>query len=125
MTVVEKMDFLQLEKDFNNVCESILMLFCKVYELPYEKDSWVAGDIGTFVSIGDYYIDFQDIIYMLKHHISFDTWLQNYDYNLDAHELGFNYINFKHWCRGCPRLSKEDILVLREKGLTNQSCEAD
>lgn len=104
-----------LKENYEKACDEMLKAFCCQYELQYEKDAWVAGDVGTIALIGDYYIDFQDMMYMLNSNIAFDEWLRWYDYCLDAHDLGFNTPNFTSWCKGCPRLTKEQIQNIKEK----------
>lgn len=104
-----------LIKSYEKSCDDILLEFCKRYDLPYDCECWSTGDIGTIALVADYYIDFQDIIYMLKNNIPFDEWLACYDYNLDAHFLGIHAISFVSWHRGCPRLSKDEIDDLKEK----------
>lgn len=102
-----------LDKNYTDACEEILKTFCEVYELPYETNSWTAGEAGTFACVGDFYIDLQDMRFMLKNGISWDVWLANYDYNMDAEHLGLNLINFQSWCRNAPRLNKEQIEKLK------------
>jgi hypothetical protein len=98
-----------LDKNYKDACEEILKAFCKTYELPYEKDSWTAVGVGTYANVGDFYIDMQDMLFMLNNNISWNVWLANYDYNMDAAYLGLNLINLQSWCRNAPRLSKEQM----------------
>ena len=104
-----------LNKRYTEVCEEYLKAFCQTYELQYEEDAWVAGDVGTIASIGDYYIDFQDVMYMLDNGIAFEEWLRWYDYCLDAHDLGLDTPNFTSWHKGCPRLTEEQIQDIKDK----------
>jgi hypothetical protein len=55
------------------------------------------------------------MMYMLNNNIAFDEWLRWYDYCLDAHSLGLDTPNFTSWCKGCPRLTKEQIQNIKEK----------
>lgn len=104
-----------LKENYEKACEEILKAFCCQYELQYEKEAWVAGGAGTIALIGDYYIDFQDMMYMLNNSIAFDEWLRWYDYCLDANDLGFKTPNFTSWYKGCPRLTEEQIQNIKEK----------
>ena len=104
-----------LKKNYEKACNEILKAFCQTYELQYEEDAWVAGDVGTIALIGDYYIDFQNMIYMLDNGIAFEEFLRWYDYSLDAHDLGLDTPNFTSWCKGCPRLTKEQIQGIKDK----------
>lgn len=104
-----------LNQRYTEVCEDYLKAFCDVYELQCEEDAWVAGDVGTIALIGDYYIDLQNMMYMLDNGIAFEEWLRWYDYCLDAHDLGFNTPNFPSWHKGCPRLTEEQIQEIKDK----------
>ena len=104
-----------LNKRYTEAFEEYLKAFCEAYELPYEKDAWVAGDVGTIALIGDYYIDIQNMMYMLDNGIAFEEWLRWYDYSIDAHDLGLDTPNFTSWHKGCPRLTKEQIQDIKDK----------
>lgn len=102
-----KKEIEELIGKYNSSCESILKKFCETYELPYYKDAWTAEDVGTVASVGDYFIDLQDMIYMLANDISLDEYLRWYDYNIRANEFNFNLINLRSWHRGAPRVQDE------------------
>ena len=104
-----------LKENYENACNEYLKAFCYQYELQFEEDAWVAGDVGTIALIGDYYIDFQNMMYMLDNDIAFEEWLRWYDYCLDAHDLGLNTPNFPSWHKGCPRLTEEQIQEIKDK----------
>ena len=104
-----------LKENYENACNEYLMAFCYQYELQCEEDAWVAGDVGTIALIGDYYIDFQNMMYMLDNGIAFEEWLRWYDYSLDAHDLGLDVPNFPSWYKGCPRLTEEQIQEIKDK----------
>lgn len=98
-----------LNKRYTEACEEYLKAFCDAYEMPYEKDAWVAGDVGTIACVGDYYFDFTDVIkYAVDNNLSdLHELLQWYDYTLFANEYNQSIPNFKSWHKGCPRLSKD------------------
>ena len=104
-----------LKENYEKACNEYLKAFCSTYELQYEEDAWEAGDVGTIALIGDFYIDFQDMMYMLNNGIAFEEWLRWYDYCLDAHDLGLDMPNFTSWHKGCPRLTKEQIQDIKDK----------
>lgn len=104
-----------LNQRYKEACNEYLKAFCQTYELQYEEDAWVAGDVGTIALIGDYYINFQDMMYMLDNGIAFEEWLRWYDYCLDAHDLGLGVPNFPSWHKGCPRLTEEEIQEIKDK----------
>lgn len=98
-----------LKENYEKACEEILMAFCKEYELSYDNDAWTAGDVGTVAMVGDYFIDLQDMIYMLCNDISWNEYLKWYDYNLECGEFNFNLINLKSWHMGAPRVPQESF----------------
>lgn len=101
-----------LEQHYIDACNDYLRAFCQKYNLVYDKDAWVGNDVGTVACIGDYFVEMEDIRFMLVNGISWEDFLANMDYNLLAIELGVNTINLRSWCMGCPRLSKEQLQSL-------------
>lgn len=104
-----------LEKNYAEACEQYLKAFCDKYEFQYEKDAWVGGDYGGVAMLGDFFFQMEEMRYMLLNGVAFDDWLANYEYCLDAHELGFDMINLRSWCNGAPRLSAEEIEQRRKE----------
>lgn len=104
-----------LKENYEKACNEYLRAFCYQYELQCEEDAWVAGGVGTIALIGDYYIDFQNMIYMLDNGVAFEEFLRWYDYSLDAHDLGLDTPNFTSWCKGCPRLTEKQIQEIKDK----------
>jgi len=114
-----------LRKKFSDVCNEYLFEFCANYELVYNAYAWVADEPGTVACIGDYYVGFDDIRYCVDNNVPFDTWIQHYDYLIDAEYLGLPLINLPSWCKGAPRASKEQIAHLKElrEDLFNQTAD--
>ena len=106
-----------LKNEYDRVCDEYLIAFCNNFDLPYEKDAWVAGNAGTVASIGDYYFDFNDVIkYCVDNNLTdFDEVLEWYDYRIDAESFGIETPNFPSWHKGCPRLTSEQLDNLCEK----------
>jgi hypothetical protein len=96
-----------LKENYEKACEEILKAFCDTYEMPYDTYSWVAGDVGTIACVGDYFIDLQDMIYMLDNKIPFAEYEQWSDYCIKASEYGFDSINLQSWHKGAPRVTQE------------------
>ena len=98
-----------LNKRYTEACEEHLKAFCDAYEMPYKKDAWVAGDVGTIACVGDHYFDFNDVIkYAVDNQLKdYDELLEWEDYILFAHEYNQTIPNFQSWHKGCPRLSKD------------------
>lgn len=107
---MDRTNFDLLEKQYVDICESILAEFCKKYEQQYDKGlMWVADDIGSVACVSDYYISLDDMRLMLNNNVSWQEFLKCYDYNLTVSSLGLNMINLRSWINGCPRLSDEQI----------------
>lgn len=97
-----------LENSYKETCEDILIAFCNAYKMPYERDSWVGGDVGTIACVGDYFFDFHDVIKFCVFN-SLDDWnelMEWYDYTLWANEYNQVIPNFESWHKGCPRIDK-------------------
>ena len=99
-----------LKKNYEDACEEYLKAFCDAYEMPYEKDAWVADDVGTIACVGDYYFDFTNVIkYAVDNNLSdWHELMQWYDYTLFANEYNQSIPNFPSWHKGCPRLTDEE-----------------
>lgn len=100
-------------------CNEYLRLFCEKHDFDYEeaKDSWVANCIGDVTCVGDIFVGMQTIITDIEMDAPEDEFIKWYDYNLVAHEFGFNTPNFESWLRGCPRVSEDTFKKLQ--GLKN------
>lgn len=99
----------QLNERYVDTCEEYLRAFCENYDIKYEQDAWVAGDVGTIACVNDYFFDFHDVIkYAVDNELTdWDEVVEWYDYTLFASEYQQTIPNFKSWHKGCPRLSKE------------------
>ena len=100
-------------------CNEYLRLFCEKHDFDYEeaKESWVANCVGDITCVGDIFVGMQTIIADIEMDAPEAEFLKWYDYNLVAHEFGFNTPNFESWLRGCPRVSEETFKKLQ--GLKN------
>jgi hypothetical protein len=105
-------------------CNEYLRVFCEKHDFDFEeaKDSWVGGSIGEITMCGDYYVAMPTIIADIEHDAPEEEFIKWYDYNLVAHEFGFNTPNFESWLRGCPRVSEETFKKLQ--GLKNDLDDA-
>ena len=100
-------------------CNEYLRLFCEKHDFDYEeaKESWVANCVGDVTCVGDIFVGMQTIITDIEMDAPEEEFIKWYDYNLVAHEFGFNTPNFDSWLRGCPRVSDETFKKLQ--GLKN------
>ncbi len=105
-------------------CNEYLRLFCEKHDFDYEeaKESWVANCVGDVTCVGDIFVGMQTIITDIEMDAHKEEFIKWYDYNLVAHEFGFNTPNFESWLRGCPRVSEETFKKLQ--GLKNDLDDA-
>jgi hypothetical protein len=105
-------------------CNEYLRLFCEKHDFDYEeaKESWVANCVGDVTCVGDIFVGMQTIITDIEMNAPEEEFIKWYDYNLIAHEFGFNMPNFESWLRGCPRVSEETFKKLQ--GLKNDLDDA-
>lgn len=108
------MDKEKIKKDFETACEEYLKALCEMFEMPYEKDAWVGSDVGTVASVGDYFIGFDEIRYIVDNDLTLDEYLQYYDYCLEAYDYSITAPNLENWHKGCPRATKEDFANIRK-----------
>lgn len=105
-----------IESRYADACNEYLKAFCERYELQYVDDPWVGDDVGSVACVGhSYFIDMSEIRFMLRSNVDWDEYLRYLDYNIDASLLGLDTINLRSWCKGCPRLSREQIEELQQK----------
>jgi len=89
--------------------------FVEQIEFCWDDCYWIGGDYGGMLSMGDYFINMQDIIDGLRYNASCDDFIKWYDYTLDAYGTDTPVPNFKNWLKGCPRASDEELRILKEK----------
>ena len=105
----------QAKEYFVKGCNEYLRLFCEKHDFDYEeaKESWVANCVGDVTCVGDIFVGMQTIITDIEMDAPEEEFVKWYDYNLVAHEFGFNTPNFESWLRGCPRVSEETFNKLQ------------
>lgn len=106
----------KLRENYNNVCNDYLKAFCEKHGFDYEdaKESWAAGYVGGVCNLGEWFVNFDDIRTDLDMHAPKDEYFKYYDYDMESHDLGFKRINYDSWLLGAPRLSHEQIKLIRE-----------
>ena len=106
-----------LKDSYADACEKYLQAFCANYEFQYEKDAWVANQVGTIANVGDYFFDFDVIKYCVDNDLKDSNELLNwYDHTLNCAHLGLSIPNFESWHKGCPRVSDnkmEQLLAMK------------
>ena len=99
-----------LKDSYEDACEKYLQAFCANYEFQYERNAWVANEVGTIANVGDYFFDFDVIKYCVDNDLKDSNELLNwYDHTLNCGHLGLSIPNFESWHKGCPRVSDNKI----------------
>lgn len=80
-------------------------------EMLCDDSYWVGDEIGGVLEIGDYYISYDDVRYIIDNNIDFTTWDDWYDYTtrIGCIRSDIPVPNLKNWCAGCPRFDEEQI----------------
>ena len=101
----------ELNKAYEKACNDILKAFAEEYEVQVDEQDWVAGDVGGIVGLcqSEYFLNFEDLRYMLNNAIPFDEFLKWWDYCAEVGVLGLKGMNFKSWIKGAPRYKQEQL----------------
>lgn len=101
----------ELNKAYEKACNDILKAFAEEYEVQVDEQDWVGGDVGGIVGLcqSEYFLNFEDLLYMLNNNIPFTEFLKWRDYSAEVGILGLNGMNFKSWIKGAPRYPQESI----------------
>ena len=85
----------------------IKLYFKEEYDIDQIQDLYVGQELGGVFEINDYFFNFSDVYFCLKHPVSGDVLFEWYDYNLKWQPYQ-HYINIKSWVRSCPRRNDEE-----------------
>lgn len=107
--------FENIDRIYRNACESILQAFCEKYGQRFEKDAWVGEQHGTIAEVGMFFIDLQDMRYMLANNIQWNEFLHWYDYNLEIEEYGQHQVTLEFWCNGFSIKAEKELDMLRKE----------
>jgi hypothetical protein len=99
----------ELRTRYEKACGEYLAWFCD--QMGMERGDWVGGHAGGVACVGDYFIGMDDIMTAVDNDLSFDEFLEWYDYCLI---VGRGSPNLRSWVDGCPRLSAEDLDKIEE-----------
>lgn len=105
---------MSLQSDYRQACDAYLAAFAEKHEFSKYDCAWVADQPGGIASIGDYFVNMQEIITDIDTDTPADKWLAYYDYSLECHDLGLTCCNYQSWLRGCPTHSPETLERLRK-----------
>lgn len=99
----------ELRERYDEACEAYVKALLELWEGDAHYGYWIADEVGTVYSYGEYiFINMEDIIYCVENGVSEEEYIAWQDYCTFAHEYGQSAPNFVSWCKGCPRLSKEE-----------------
>lgn len=104
---------MSLQSAYRKACDDYLAAFAEKHEFSMHDCSWVADQPGGIASIGDYFVNMQEIITDIDTDTPADKWLEYYDYSLECHELGLSCCNYQSWLKGCPTHLPEEMEKLR------------
>jgi len=104
----------RLRKSFECVCKSYQYALERMWDLHSSDGYWIGDEVGGVYDNNGYVtLSLEEIIYCVENDIDVTEYEEWSSYNIEAHDLGFDYINLKSWHNGCPRTSKETLEKLR------------
>jgi len=83
---------MKLIQNYENAVEDIAKEICKIFDYEYDKADWTGCDIGDIFSIGDMFINTDDMITILKMDATRQEYVAYYDAVMDGKK-----INLKNW----------------------------
>ncbi len=87
----------KLKKKYESCCNDYVAKFCKKQGL--ESDGWVAEDIGGIVLCGDYFFNFQDIVWDVNSKQPKDLIFDWYNESLEYPKKAINYYSYSQGLR--------------------------
>jgi hypothetical protein len=91
-------------------------------EVPFADSCWVADEIGGILDLHQDFYDYDTIRYIVDNDVQYETWEDWYQYCQEVGDFGIKTPTIKAWCKGCPRLSDEQVerLVKLKQDLQDQ-----
>lgn len=108
---------------FTELKEAYRVLFCEQYEFDTDDAYWT----GNVLSVGDYFVGLDDVIYAVNIGIVEEEFFKWYDYSLTVWENGLGNISLESYVKGIREYSEDDINKLRElqSNYDKSKCEFD
>ena len=104
-----------LRDEFAAACNGYLDQLLRMWELDAYYGYWNSDQPGTIYHYGETHnLSMEEIIFIVENDVEEDTVLEWEDYCLEAYEFKFNSPNLAAWCRGCPRVPKEQFEKCRQ-----------
>jgi hypothetical protein len=83
---------MKLIQNYKNAVEDIAKEICRIFDCEYDKADWTGCEIGDVFSIGDMFINIDDMITILKMNATRQEFVAYYDAVMDGKK-----INLKNW----------------------------
>lgn len=99
----------ELRPRYEKACSEYLAWFCN--QMDMERGDWVGGEAGGVACVGDYFIGMEDMMTAVDNDLSFDEFLEWYDYCL---AIGSGSPNLRSWVAGCPRKGPKELLEIEK-----------
>lgn len=112
-------DIANLKIDFERIKQTYRSLFCAIYKLDYDSSFWT----GYVLSVGDYFLDFYDIIYAVNNKIDESVLYSWYDYDLTLGENNLGHITLEQYSTDNLPYTIDDIKRLQD--LQQKKCEVE
>lgn len=103
--------------EYEETCNQLVSHFCWHYDLnEFDPEmDWIGDVPGSTACINEeYYISMEDIVFMLRNDLSWDEFLEWYDYCADVASLDLHPINLRAWVKGAPRYDAKALERLHE-----------
>ena len=83
---------MKLIQNYENAVEDIAKEICKIFKYNYNRADWTGCEIGDVFSIGDMFINTEEMITMLKMNATRQEYVAYYDAVTEGKK-----INLKNW----------------------------
>ena len=83
---------MKLIKNYENAVEDIAKEICNIFKYNYNRADWTGCEIGDVFSIGDMFINTEEMIIMLKMNATRQEYVAYYDAITEGKK-----INLKNW----------------------------
>lgn len=109
---------MSIKEEFEIVCNNYVDELCKLWGFNRKESYWIAGRIGEVVYINSYPITFDNVRYAVDNKVPIREYQDWEEYTLMVIDINNILIdkldipNFEHWCKGCPRISFENLRLL-------------
>lgn len=106
----------QCKDAYEKGCNTYLLALANAWEWDCKAYGyWVADEVGGVFSYGEsIFINMEDIVFCVENDIDENEYTDWQEYNVEANEFGFDFINLKSWHMGCPRVTRETFDRLRK-----------